>query len=191
MDLYNFFIKYFIIFLLLQVQINYRGLCRIAIKDLVEEESSDGKLVVKIEKVKEDKYDPKDREISLYYRQIRQTTIEILKHRSETLTYVALQDLDPDRLCDVVADICSGEQGLAQQEILETIPIKERQKKVLHLLKWELDREALQKKVSQFEYSYYYFTIFIYLQRTNRNVYEKSTKTFFGSTSKNNQQTTW
>lgn len=138
-------------------QLTFTALYRIQITGMIPEESNRDQLVVTVKRLKEEPYDPQDKEIKAYNAEIVATIRDIMKIPTNNQLFretLILQlnnqtdPYDPAELADLGACLTVAE-GSQLQEVLEAMVVPERQKKALQLLKAELDLNLLQQKISK------------------------------------------
>jgi ATP-dependent Lon protease len=131
------------------VQIMLNALGRFTLKEVIQ----NGPVIRwKVENYYEDEFRPTD-EMKAYSMAIISSVKDLIKTNSlfqeELKLFLNRFSVeDPGKLADFVASMTSAESGDIQ-EILETFDVRQRVKKVLILLKKEIELNKLQKKITQ------------------------------------------
>jgi len=134
-------------------QVVFSGFYRIEISGF--EPNHNGKfLVAQIKKLEDSPYDKEDREIKAYHSEIIATIRDIMKLAGSMYKeqlYQLFQNAnvsEPGEIADLAAAFTSADADKLQ-DVLETLDIKERQRKAVNLLKAELDQLKFQQKLNK------------------------------------------
>jgi len=134
-------------------QILFSGFYRVQITSVIDQSAS--KMFVGIKKLEDEPYDKTDKEIKAYHNAIIEVIRDIVKltgplHREQLIQYLQYANTsEPAELADVAACFCTNADGAQMQEVIESLNIKERQRKALQLLKAEQDQLHTQQRLNK------------------------------------------
>eukprot|EP01114_Cavostelium_apophysatum_P014151 TRINITY_DN3593_c0_g1_i3.p1 TRINITY_DN3593_c0_g1~~TRINITY_DN3593_c0_g1_i3.p1 ORF type:complete len:869 (+),score=263.09 TRINITY_DN3593_c0_g1_i3:688-3294(+) len=134
-------------------QVLFSGYFRVAIDKVLSESAS--RIIASVRKVEDEPIDKNNKEVKAYHSAIISTIRDILRltgpiHREQLLQYIQNADASqPGEVADITACFCNSTDGTQLQEVIEAANIEERQKKVLAIVKAELDAVMTQQRINK------------------------------------------